>query len=252
MELADPIRHGGEIWQGYFVGYNGKHIPMRLGIREDRPGESSIEGYLVSGSETHRAYITQYADSFEMKGGMHSQFLGKFEGDSVLNGVLEYGINKLEHSIKFHLQHTAPIAPARYAAVDTPTDILPTGTWKLDFEVDSLPFSLRYDMRRMAEIDLYRSSDTIIASGYVYGEGKQGWDGVMTENGFNMASYHHSEPYLMEAVFVDANNFIATITSATDSYEVKGERKSQIEEDAQFSTSVFVGFFLTLKAFFRL
>ncbi len=249
MELADPVKHGGEFWQGYFVGYNGTHIPMCLGIREDRPGESSIEGYLVSGSETHRTYIRQYKDSFEMKGGMHSMFLGKFEGDSLLSGVLEYGINEVSHRTKFYLR---PSNRSRFETIENITDISATGTWLLNFETDSLPFTLRYDMRRMREIDLYQNNDTIIASGYVYGEGKQGLDGVMTEVGFKMASFHHSEPFLIEAAFVDENNFMATVTSVTDTYTVKGLRKNQLKEDAEFSTSVFTGLLLTIKAFFRL
>lgn len=247
LELADPIEHGGEIWQGYFEGHNGVYIPMTLGIRTD--SRENREGYLVSGSETHRKIIWTEGDSTKMKGGMHSMLIWKFDTDSTLWGVLEDGILKIERRTKFFLEKTDR---RHFQTVENTTPISPTGTWKLDFEVDSLPFTLRYDFRQAGSIDFYRANDTIIGEGRAYGAGKQGWDGVMTEKGFVCASYHHSEAFLMNATFIDENHFEATITTVDNTYGVKGVRKNQMQEDAEFSSSVFVGFLLFIKAFFRL
>lgn len=249
MELANPIVHGGEVWQGYFVLHNGVRAPMTLGIREDRPGESLIEGYLVSGAETHRTYIRQNGDSMQMKGGMHSLLKGKFENDSTLTGVLEDGINEIERRTKFFLKKNDQ---PRFQKVKNATTMSPTGTWNLRFEMDSIPFTLRYNLRQARSIDFFRTNDTIIGNARAYGAGKQGWDGVMTADGFVCASYHKSEVFLMEATFVDENNFDAVVTTVDYVYNVKGIRKSQSVEDAEFLSSVFVGFILFIKAFFRL
>lgn len=247
MELANPIEHGGEIWQGYFVIHNGVHVPMTLGIREDTRGNR--EGYLVSGTETHRDNIWTEGDSVKMEGGLHSMLQWKFETDSTLWGVLEDGINRVERRTKFFLKKgDAP----RFKQVENASPISLTGTWNLEFEMDSIPFTLRYDIRQARSIDFFRTNDTIIGEGRAYGAGKQGWDGVMTEKGFVCASYHKSEVFLMEATFVDQNHFDAVVTTIDNVYNIKGIRKNQLKEDVEFSSSVFVGFLLFVKAFFGL
>ena len=90
MELANPIVHGGEVWQGYFVLHNGVHAPMTLGIREDTRGNR--EGYLVSGAETHRENIWGEGDSVKMKKFYRTQW----EVAAVINEIVDdYRVDKL-------------------------------------------------------------------------------------------------------------------------------------------------------------
>lgn len=250
LESRDAGQYGYEVWQGHFLVENGVQIPLLFGV-EGKTGVRQVR--LFSGSElAHWSYWHEEADSVQFKAGLHSEFKG-IRVDNTISGSYFDGVGTQVARAKFVAQkveqQTSPFAP-----VATPTPIVPTGTWQLDFgtlkDLSDPNELLRYTMDRVQTFDLYRKDHTIIGKAYGAG-GIQGFDGIMTSMGFICSSFHHAEPFLIEATFVDENTFDATITSTTDVFEVRGTRKSQTKEDTAYTGSVLRGFYLTVKAFFN-
>lgn len=250
MELYNPIKHGGNIWQGYFLAADSIKIPLGLGMRQDDPSSGFIEGYLVSGTQVIRKAIFKKDNTFEMQVGLHSKLVGTFENDSVLKGNLIYSLGKIQRQTPFAL-YLAEDNSYPYKTTEITTLIDPTGTWELEFPQRDSIFSLVYDLRNMKQLDIYRSGDTIISQGYISGEGTHSMDGVLNENGFTMASFYHGVPFLVEANFIDFNSFSGVVYNDEINYPIIGKRKNQLKEDKEFTSSVFQGFIQFIKAFFN-
>lgn len=256
LEPRDAGQYGYEVWQGHFIVQDGVHIPLLFGV-EGSEGVRQVR--IFSGSElAHSSYWQEGSeghtglDSVHFKSGVHSEFRGVRKGDTV-SGVYLDGVNTKVERAKFVVEKKDKQESA-FPQIAKPTDVSPTGTWELDFgtlkDLSDANELLRYTIDRVKTFDLYRNNHTVIGRAYGAG-GIQGFDGVMTENGFICSSFHQSEPFLIEATFIDENTFDAKITSTTDVYEVRGKRKSQNTEDAEFTGSVIQGIYLSLKAFFR-
>lgn len=256
LEPKDAGQYGYEVWQGHFRVQDGVQIPLLFGV-EGSEGVRQVR--IFSGSEVaHSSYWQEGGegqkglDSIRFKAGVHSEFRGVRKGDTVSGVYLDGVTTKVERAqfvvAKKDKQESA------FPQVAKPTDISPTGTWELDFgtlkDLSDANELLRYAIDRVQTFDLYRKNHTVLGKAYGAG-GVQGIDGVMTADGFVCSSFHQSEPFLIEATFIDENTFDATITSTTDVYTVRGTRKSQNTEDAEFTGSVIQGIYLSLKAFFK-
>ncbi|MHC5310097.1 hypothetical protein ACYSNM_08500 [Myroides sp. LJL116] len=250
MQLSNPIEHGGNIWQGYFLAADSVQIPLRLGMRQDDSSSGFIEGYLVSGTQVIRKAIFKRDNTFEMQVGLHSKLVGTFENDSVLKGSLIYSLGKIQRQTPFSL-YLAKDNFYPYKTTEITTLVDPTGTWELEFPQRDSIFYLVYDLRNMKQLDIYRSGDTIISQGYISGEGTHSMDGVLNENGFTMASFHHGVPFLVEANFIDSNEFNGKVYNDQINYPIIGKRKNQLQEDKEFTSSVTQGFIQFIQAFFN-
>lgn len=254
IELADPIKYGGDMWQGYFLANNGTRIPFAMGIREESPmveGRQNLNGAILSGHDLYTGFISLNKDSIRMRAGLHGYLLGKKKGDKI-EGVLMDGVT-IQHPKAPFVLHKSD--KPRFRSVSKPTNISATGRWILNFgtlkDLSDMKELLRYNIDRATKLDLYREGDKIMGKTYIHGAGVQGFDGIMTGNGFKCASYHHTEPFLLEATFIDENHFEATITSITDIYKVRGTREDSKISNTSYTTSVLQGFFLTVKGFFK-
>lgn len=259
LEPRDAGQYGYEVWQGHFIVQDGVNIPLLFGVEGTEGEEGVRQVRIFSGSKlAHWSYWQEgiardnSLDSISFKSGVHSKFKGIRKGD-VISGVYLDGVNVKVERAKFVVEKKDKQQSA-FPQIAKPTDVSPTGTWELDFgtlkDLSDSSELLRYNIDRVQTFDLYRNNHTVIGKAYGAG-GIQGFDGVMTEDGFICSSFHHSEPFLIEATFEDENTFDAKITSTTDVYKVRGKRKSQSREDAEFTGSVIEGIYLTLKAFFR-
>lgn len=255
MELANPTKYGGDLWQGYFTAYNGKHIPFTMGIKdESMTGEFKfLYGRILSGENIDRSFIRiLLSDSIEMEVGLHAKLLGKVSRNSI-EGVLIEPL--LIDGVKAPFILKRKEGP-RFKKEDVCTEIDPTGKWSLKFDslkdLSNNRDLLRYNIDRASFLDLCREGDNLLGKTAIAGEGLQSFDGIMTEKGFKMASFHHAEPFLIEATFTDDNHFTATITSSTDSYKVKGVRDESISSDVKYNVSVLTGIILFIKGFFKL
>lgn len=256
LESRNAGQYGYEIWQGHFIVQNGIQIPLLFGVE----GKTEIRQVRIfSGSElAHWSYWHQWEnghaspDSVHFKAGLHSEFRGIRKGNTI-SGTYFDGVGTWVERAKFVAkkveQQTSP-----FTSVANPSPIIPTGTWDLDFgtlkDLSDPNELLRYPMDRVQTFDLYRKDHTIIGKAYGAG-GIQGFDGVMTTTGFICSSFHHAEPFLIEATFIDENTFDATITSTTDIFKVRGTRKSQTKEDTKHTGNRIRGLYLTVKAFFK-
>ena len=184
-----------------------------------------------------------------MQSGLHSVLKGVYINDTTIQGELQYGIGKKDRKTPFVLYETQG---ERFLKQDSLTPIDFNGTWTLDFHNPIGEFTLDYDMRYMKQIDISRQGHIVIAKGTIAFEGIQGLDGVVTQDGFMLASFHHSQPYLIQATFIDENHFEATLISVSDIYEFTGTRKNSLAVDSEFSEGVFRGFYMYVKAFFGL
>jgi hypothetical protein len=254
LELRDAGEYGYEVWQGHFIVKNGVQIPLLFGV-EGKDGLRQVR--IISGSElAHWSYWYEgeerqgNLDSIRFKSGLHSEFRG-IRKENKISGIYVDGVtNKVERA-KFEVGKVDK-QQSPFPNVTNPTIIVPTGTWELHFDTlkdlsDSREL-LRYNIDRVQTFDLYRKENLIIGKAYG-GGGIQGFDGVMTENGFICSSFHHSEPFLIEAIFVDENTFDAKITSTTDIYKVTGKRKSQTQEDTRHTSSVISGLYRVIRAY---
>lgn len=256
LESRDAGQYGYEVWQGYFIVQDGVKIPLLFGV-EGKEGTRQVR--IFSGSElAHWSYWHEgkdwhdSRDSISFESGVHSEFRGTRKGDKV-SGVYLDGISTKIERAKFEVEKVDK-QQSPFLSVANPTSILPTGTWELDFgilkDLSNSSELLRYNIDRVQTFDLYRKEGSIIGKAYGAG-GIQGFDGIMTENGFICSSFHHSGPFLIEATFVDKNTFNAKITSTTDVYNVVGKRKTQAKEDVEHTGSVLGGLYRTLRAFFE-
>lgn len=252
---ADPIEYGGEMWHGYFIANKGKHIPFSMGIKEEEPAENGRRnryGRILSGHDLYSAIIYNEGEFTRMQAGLHSYFIGKLEGD-IFEGVLMDGVSEQHPKAPFKLKRNAepPFKPFH-----TTSKKSATGRWNLDFgtlkDLSDMSELLRYNIDRARVLDLFQSENGLVyAKTYIGGAGIQGFHGAMTKNGFTCASYHHSEPFLLEVEFIDNNHFDGVITSVTDTYKVKGTRESSVKTNTEHTTSVVKGFYLFVKGFFK-
>ncbi|MHC5361595.1 hypothetical protein [Myroides sp. LJL110] len=248
IELLDPVIHGGQLYQGYFLTKDSIKIPLQLGIRQDNPDSQIIEGYIVSGDQLTREYITKKKDSFIMKSGMHGFLKGVFLHDSLIAGELQNGIGKNKTKTPFVIYKSNK---QDLVGCSNLTKINIQGTWELEFEKLPDKFSLDYDIRQIKQIDMYSSDHIALARAYTPSSAVQGFQGVLTSKGFKMASFHSSQPFLFCGEFIDQDNFVATINTATESYDLKGKRKASFDSDLEYTNSVIKGFILFLKGFFQ-
>ncbi|MDM1379753.1 hypothetical protein [Myroides marinus] len=255
LERKDAGEYGCEVWQGHFIVQDGVRIPLLFGV-EDKEGARQVR--IVSGSElAHWSYWHEgevrheSLDSISFKSGLHSEFRGTRNEDKISGVYLDGVMTKVERA-KFEAEKVDK-QQSPFPSITNPTTIVPTGTWRLDFgtlkDLSDSRELLRYNIDRVQTFDLYRKEGSIIGKAYGAG-GVQGFDGIMTENGFICSSFHHSEPFLIEGTFVDKNTFNAKITSTTDVYNVVGKRSSQTKEDVKHTGSVLSGLYRTLRAFF--
>lgn len=256
LEPRDAGQYGYEIWQGHFIVQNGVQIPLLFGV-EGKTGMRQVR--LFSGSElAHWSYWHEgedwhtAVDSVSFETGLHSEFRGTRKGDTIA-GIYLDGVGTKVERAKFKAQKVDQYK-SPFTEVAHPTPIVPTGTWHLDFgtlkDLSDPKELLRYTMDRVQTFDLYRKDQMMIGKAYGAG-GVQGFDGMMTADGFICSSFHHSEPFLIVGTFIDENTFDATITSTTDVFQVRGTRKSQAKENTEHTGSVLKGLYLTVKAFFK-
>ncbi len=255
MTLADPIKHGGEMWRGYFVANNGKHIPFSMGIKEEPriiADVPNLHGKILSGYNCYSSYIITIGDSLKIKSGLHSYLSAQRKGDKI-EGIFMDGVKTQKPKAPFILIKNGPQA---FKQEKNSTNIAFTGSWNLDFgalkDLSDTAELLRYNIDRARVLDLYKEDDLVLGKTYIDGAGTQGFYGKATKNGFQCTSYHHSEPFLIEATFIDENHFEAVITSITDSYKVKGSRASTSVVNIEHSASVIQGFLLYIKSVFKL
>ncbi|MTG97427.1 hypothetical protein NWE55_15225 [Myroides albus] len=250
LESKDAGEHGYEVWQGNFIVQDGVHIPLLFGV-EAKEGTRQVR--LFSGPElAHWSYWIDRGDSISFQSGLHSEFKGIRQGDKI-SGIYIDGVRTKQERAKFEVQKVEK-QETPFPIITNPSAISPIGTWELNFgQLKDLSDSkelLRYNIDRVQTFDLYRNGNVVIGKAYGAG-GIQGFDGVMTSDGFICSSFHHSEPFLIEATFIDENTFDVEITSTTDTYKAIGKRKSQTIEDTEHTESVLRGIYLTLKGFFR-
>ncbi|MGL5262543.1 MAG: hypothetical protein ACRC9P_09185, partial [Bacteroides sp.] len=255
-ELKDASQNGYEVWQGYFIVQDSIQIPLIFGVES----ETAIQQLRIySGSELaywsywhEKKDPSTHIDSVSFKCGPNSEFRGVRKNNQIAGSYFE-GIYTKKERAKFVAQKVDKQRPL-FPKVANPSNISPTGTWILDFgtlkDLSEPAELLRYNIDRVQTFDLYRSKDNII--GKAYGaKGVQGLSGVMSTKGFICASFHHSEPFLIEATFIDENTFDATISSSTDTYKLRGRRKSQIKENFDYTCSLIRGLYLNIKGFFN-
>ena len=249
--LADENR-----WRGSFQ-VNGKEMPFTFAIHGELSNPNDLRVFLYNGGKSEQiesAWMVEDSITIPING-RRDILCGEFNADRTkIEGELRTGFG-YSPKVKRAAFTAEKSNEARFAFTESPTDIIPNGSWKLEFDtLKNLKRNntdvLRYNIDRTGSIRLHREDNVIYGEIVTYGEGIQGFEGVMTEKGFICSSLHAAEPFLMEVTFSDEDHFRGIITNSTDVYAFGATKKGAGQVTAEESTSILQGLLLLIKSYF--
>lgn len=243
-------------WRGDF-NVNGKVIPFTFSLVEEKSNASGLRAFLYNGGQREQIeYVDVEGDSVHIPINSRKDLLsGKFNKErNQIEGNLMTGFGYSAKTPRAAFRAEKSNKP-RFEAEDNATTIIPNGIWKLEFDtLKNLKTNntdvLRLNIDRTGSIQLHRDGNILYGEIAAYGSGIQGFEGVMTKDGFICSSLHAAEPFLMEVKFEDENSFRGVITNSTDKYAFGGTKKSNTEVSADNSSSIFRSIVLLIKAYF--
>lgn len=165
---------------------------------------------------------------------------GVFENKKI-KGVYRNENANLQHEIPFRAQQSNE---PRFAPVKKPSATNPTGDWEFVFKVDSMSPNLGL-YQKLSQLQLYKTDSTLVASGYYY----QGFEGILTENGFVLSSFSRDQPVLYDATFINPNEVKGTLYTPMEVIPFRGRKKSNLESTTESSSNIIVTLWNLLKAY---
>ncbi|MGL4584974.1 MAG: hypothetical protein ACRCVU_18575 [Flavobacterium sp.] len=172
----------------------------------------------------------------------------KIVGDSFINPLDYSGHVHLKGIIKsdtikgiFENKHTSISIPfiayktekTRFSIPTTYTDINVTGQWEFTFsdQNSSIKFT-KYS--RIENFHLFQNEDILIARTAK----NEGFEGVMTKEGFICSSMTKDRPTLLQTTLIDTNHLEGTILTPDESFSFTARRKSKLESTSENSVTL--------------
>ena len=118
--------------------------------------------------------------------------------------------------------------PTRYTTINV------TGQWEFTFsEQDSLIKFTEYS--KIETFHLFQNESTLIART----TRNEGFDGVMTQDGFICSSISEDRPTLLQTTLIDTNHLKGTILTPNELFSFTAKRKSKLKSTKENSTTLF-------------
>ncbi|MEC4115629.1 hypothetical protein VSP20_01485 [Myroides phaeus] len=237
-------------WRGEFIVQNRK-VPFVFSLEKE---QANVYGYrvLVVNGDQYEQLETVHMQGknfrVELSYDQEDVLEGKINGN-VINGKLRkrFSDSYLEALFTAHKSNDL-----RFTEIKKPTSIIPDGIWLLQYDtlknLKNTADLFRHNIDRFESLQLFRKDNEIFGSII---PAEQGFEGVMTTNGFICSSFYKSEPYLMEGEFINDKEFIGTITTMTDIYTFKALKKSDSEVIVKKTDNIFSTLILLVKAYFE-
>lgn len=237
-------------WRGEFIVQN-KEVPFVFSLTEE---PLNIDGYrivILNGGEKDQLETVQIE-------GQNLKVALSYDQKDVLEGIIRE--NEIEGKLRKKVSDTYLESPfkayksnePRFKKIEEITDIFPDGMWILKYDtlknLKNNADLFRHNIDRFVNLQLFRKDNEIIGSIKPIG---QGFEGVMTANGFICSSFYKSEPYLMEGEFINDQEFKGTITTLTDIYTFNALKQSDNEVTAETSENALKTLILLIKSYFE-
>ncbi|MGG5506276.1 MULTISPECIES: hypothetical protein [unclassified Myroides] len=132
----------------------------------------------------------------------------------------------------------------RFTPVPKSSTINPTGDWEFVFTTSTTTPNIDL-YHKLSQLQLYKTDSTLVASGYYY----QGFEGILTENGFVLSSFSRDQPVLYEATFVTPNEVKGTLYTSLEVIPFRGTKKSNLESTVESSSNGIVTLWNLFKAY---
>ncbi|WP_158961164.1 hypothetical protein [Myroides fluvii] len=161
--------------------------------------------------------------------------------DQQITGVFQHQKSKPPLEIAFTAH---PTSERRFTPVTKPSSNNPTGDWEFVFKADLTSPNLGL-YQKLSQLQLYKTDSTLVANGYY----SQGFEGILTENGFVLSSFSRDQPVLYEATFINPNEVKGTLYTPLEVISFRGRKKSNLESTAESSSNIVVTLWNLLKAY---
>lgn len=237
-------------WRGDFI-VQGREVPFVFSLNEEPLNAYDYRFIVLNGKEKDQFETVRIKEQ-------NLKVELSYDKKDLLEG--EINNNEIVGTLRKNVSDTYLESPfvayksnePRFKEVENPTDIVPDGIWTLQYDtLKNLKNStdlFRHNIDRFVDLQLFRKDNEIIGRINPVG---QGFEGVMTTNGFICSSFFKSEPYLMEGEFINDKEFKGTITTMTDIYAFNALKKSDSEVKAEKTENVFTTLILLIKAYFN-
>ncbi|GAQ14270.1 hypothetical protein MODO_1950 [Myroides odoratimimus] len=220
-------------WKAYFT-IKGINVPVIFTL-DSIP--LNIHGYrtvFTDGPITNQKEYTKIArDSFinplDYSGHIHLK--GIIQSDTI-KGIFEdkKGKNTLV-TIPFIAYKTEE---PRFSIPTTYTTINVTGQWEFTFSEQDSPIKFT-EYYKIENFHLFQNEGTLIART----TRNEGFEGVMTQDGFICSSMSKDRPTLLQTSLIDTNYLEGTILTPNESFTFTAKRKSKLESTKENSTTLF-------------
>lgn len=237
-------------WKGEFV-VQDREVPFVFSLEEEPSNAYGYRVVVVNGEQKDQLETAQ-------RQGQNLKIELSYDQKDVLEGRIKD--NVIEGKLRKRVSDTYLEAPftahksneLRFTEVENPTTITPDGIWKLQYDslkdLKNTSDLFRHNIDRFVDLQLFRKDNEIYGSIIPAG---QGFEGVMTANGFICSSFFKSEPYLMEGEFINDKEFKGTITTMTDIYSFNALKQSDSEVTAKKTDNIFTTLILLVKGYFE-
>lgn len=122
----------------------------------------------------------------------------------------------------------------RFSIPSTYTAINVTGQWEFTFSEQDSPIKFT-EYSKIENFHLFQNEGTLIART----TRNEGFEGVMTQDGFICSSMSKDRPTLLQTSIVDTDNLEGTIHTPNESFSFTAKRKSKLESTKENSTTLF-------------
>ena len=158
-----------------------------------------------------------------------------------IKGVYRNTKANIPHEILFTAQQSNE---PRFTAVENASTHNPTGDWEFVFTTETTSPNLDL-YQKLSQLQLYKTDSTVVASGFYY----QGFEGILTKNGFVLSSFSRDQPVLYDATFINANEVKGTLYTPLEVIPFRGRKKSNLESTKENSRNSFVMLWNLIKAY---
>ncbi|MCC9043395.1 hypothetical protein LNQ81_12015 [Myroides sp. M-43] len=220
-------------WKAYFD-IKGAKVPIIFTL-DSIP--LNIHGYrtiFIDGPITNQKEYTKIAgDSFinPLDYSGHVLLKGIIKSDTIKGTFEDKKDKNTFMSIPFIAYKTED---PRFSLPTTYTDINVTGQWEFTFsEQDSLIKFTKYS--KIENFHLFQNEGTLIARTVK----NEGFEGVMTKEGFICSSMTKDRPTLLQTTLIDTNHLEGTILTSDESFSFTAKRKSKLESTSENSVTLF-------------